>query len=82
MRARNFSVLGQEYYKMSSFAEAKFIKLAKSKPLLFNKFNRKFLTRTYPAGKRVDSSNYNPMLGWVVGCQLGLFTVIYLFYLN
>ena len=76
-------VLEQDYFKMSSFGEAKFTKLAKSEPQLFNKFNRKFLTRTYPAGKRVDSSNYNPLLAWVVGCQLGILIIlIYNFYSN
>eukprot|EP00980_Cylindrotheca_fusiformis_P023799 scaffold11028_cov73-Cylindrotheca_fusiformis.AAC.1 len=28
------------------------------------------MTRTYPAGVRVDSSNYNPMLAWSLGCQM------------
>jgi phosphatidylinositol phospholipase C, delta len=28
------------------------------------------MTRTYPAGSRVDSSNYSPLLAWSVGCQM------------
>jgi hypothetical protein len=28
------------------------------------------MTRTYPAGVRIDSSNYNPMFAWSMGCQL------------
>jgi hypothetical protein len=28
------------------------------------------MSRTYPAGSRVDSSNYLPILPWSVGCQL------------
>ena len=29
------------------------------------------LIRIYPAGKRVDSSNYNPIIPWSTGCQIG-----------
>ena len=29
------------------------------------------LIRIYPAGKRVDSSNYNPIVPWANGCQIG-----------
>ena len=28
------------------------------------------MTRSYPAGSRVDSSNYIPLLAWSTGCQL------------
>ena len=28
------------------------------------------MTRTYPAGSRVDSSNYSPFMAWSVGCQM------------
>jgi phosphatidylinositol phospholipase C delta len=28
------------------------------------------MTRTYPAGARIDSSNYNPLVAWSCGCQL------------
>jgi len=37
---------------------------------LWREYNQEHLTRTYPAGVRVDSSNYNPILAWSVGCQL------------
>jgi len=36
----------------------------------WRKYNQRHMTRTYPAGLRVDSSNYNPMLAWATGCQL------------
>jgi len=32
--------------------------------------NQTHMSRTYPAGARVDSSNYNPLLAWSVGCQM------------
>jgi phosphatidylinositol phospholipase C, delta len=30
-------------------------------------YNQTHMSRTYPAGSRVDSSNYNPLLGWSTG---------------
>mmetsp|Transcript_10055 Transcript_10055/g.22037 ORF Transcript_10055/g.22037 Transcript_10055/m.22037 type:complete len:1175 (+) Transcript_10055:169-3693(+) len=33
-------------------------------------YNQTHMSRTYPAGARVDSSNYNPLLGWSSGCQM------------
>jgi hypothetical protein len=33
-------------------------------------YNQTHMTRTYPAGTRVDSSNYNPILAWSMGCQI------------
>ena len=37
---------------------------------LWRRYNQKHMTRTYPAGTRVDSSNYNPTVAWSVGSQL------------
>ena len=36
----------------------------------FNEYNTRQLSRVYPAGKRVDSSNYEPMPLWILGSQL------------
>jgi phosphatidylinositol phospholipase C delta len=33
-------------------------------------FNQSHMSRTYPGGSRVDSSNYNPLLAWSTGCQM------------
>ncbi len=33
-------------------------------------YHRRYLTRIYPKGTRVDSSNYNPMIGWATGSQI------------
>jgi len=49
---------------------AKIISKSKDNPDLWRKYNVKHMTRTYPAGSRVDSSNYNPVLAWAMGCQL------------
>lgn len=34
------------------------------------RYNKKQLSRIYPKGTRVDSSNYMPQLFWNVGCQM------------
>lgn len=34
------------------------------------KLNQHMLVRTYPAGSRTDSSNYNPVPMWNAGCQV------------
>lgn len=37
---------------------------------VLREYNQRNMTRVYPKGTRVDSSNYNPMLGWAAGCQI------------
>ena len=56
---------------MCSFSESTAIKLAMSCPEEFVNHNKKFLSRIYPNGMRVDSSNYNPQDLWNCGCQMG-----------
>lgn len=34
------------------------------------------LSRIYPAGSRTDSSNYNPVPMWNVGCQIGTLSLV------
>lgn len=57
-------------YNMSSFAEKKAAKYAAGVPLDFIEYNKLQLSRIYPNGSRVASSNFNPQLFWNVGCQL------------
>ncbi len=33
-------------------------------------YNRKALSRVYPKGQRVDSSNYDPYPLWMCGCHM------------
>ena len=40
----------------------------------FVEYNKTQLSRIYPAGGRVDSSNYNPQQAWNAGCQIGIVT--------
>jgi hypothetical protein len=58
---------------MHSIGETKIAKLSTKfidTPGLWRKYNTGHMTRTYPAGTRVDSSNYNPVLPWAMGCQM------------
>ena len=43
---------------------------AKSKSKEFLKYNRKALSRIYPKGQRMDSSNYDPYPLWLCGCHM------------
>ncbi|XP_039382514.1 1-phosphatidylinositol 4,5-bisphosphate phosphodiesterase delta-1 isoform X3 [Mauremys reevesii] len=58
------------FYEMSSFTESKAQKLAQESGTSFIHHNTRHLSRVYPAGWRTDSSNYNPVDLWNVGCQI------------
>nr|XP_005297184.1 1-phosphatidylinositol 4,5-bisphosphate phosphodiesterase delta-1 isoform X1 [Chrysemys picta bellii] len=58
------------FYEMSSFTESKAQKLAQESGTSFIHHNVRHLSRVYPAGWRTDSSNYNPVDLWNVGCQI------------
>eukprot|EP00042_Codosiga_hollandica_P058066 m.871235 g.871235 ORF g.871235 m.871235 type:complete len:895 (-) comp59761_c1_seq4:1897-4581(-) len=63
------------FYVMSSFMEKKAMMFAVAterggQPTQFNHMNKRQLSRIYPNGKRVDSSNYDPQPLWNVGVQL------------
>ena len=55
-----------------SHGEGKILKYTASEETMgqWVDYNRTHMARTYPAGTRVDSSNYDPTLGWVLGAQL------------
>ena len=56
---------------MSSFGEKKAVQFAKEQGRQYVEFTRRQLARIYPAGTRIDSSNYDPVALWNAGCQLG-----------
>ncbi|XP_068199825.1 1-phosphatidylinositol 4,5-bisphosphate phosphodiesterase delta-1a isoform X1 [Antennarius striatus] len=58
------------FYEMSSFKESKAFNLADTSATAFIHHNTDKLSRIYPAGSRTDSSNYNPVPMWNVGCQI------------
>jgi hypothetical protein len=59
-----------EPVEMFSFSEPLICKLMDANPSELIRFNARFLARIYPAGSRVDSSNYNPVPAWCMGSQL------------
>nr|KAG5699416.1 hypothetical protein BaRGS_016262 [Batillaria attramentaria] len=60
----------QKYWEINSFSESQALKLAMSCAEEFVNHNKRFLSRIYPNGMRVDSSNYNPQDLWNCGCQM------------
>ncbi|XP_056109622.1 1-phosphatidylinositol 4,5-bisphosphate phosphodiesterase delta-3-A isoform X2 [Rhinichthys klamathensis goyatoka] len=56
--------------EMSSFSESDALKLIKESGKLFVRHNSMQLSRIYPSGQRVQSSNYNPQDMWNAGCQM------------
>uniref|UniRef100_A0A8C8FMB0 1-phosphatidylinositol 4,5-bisphosphate phosphodiesterase gamma n=1 Tax=Oncorhynchus tshawytscha TaxID=74940 RepID=A0A8C8FMB0_ONCTS len=56
---------------MSSFPETKAEKFAtRARGKRFLQYNRRQLSRVYPRGQRLDSSNYDPLPMWLCGSQL------------
>lgn len=56
---------------MSSFGESSAFKYSEEAASYYIEYNKKHLSRTYPSGRRVDSSNYDPIDMWNAGCQIG-----------
>lgn len=69
-----FPEIGTEracYRDMSSFPETKAEKFAtRGRGKRFLQYNRRQLSRVYPRGQRLDSSNYDPLQIWLCGSQL------------
>jgi len=59
-----------EPYEMSSFVESKARKLAERNREEFIEYNERQISRIYPHGGRVDSSNLDPVMAWAAGCQM------------
>lgn len=58
-------------FYMHSFSESKVRSHSRQKRAArWIVYNQTHMSRTYPAGSRVDSSNYNPLLAWSTGCQM------------
>ncbi|KAM6304778.1 1-phosphatidylinositol 4,5-bisphosphate phosphodiesterase eta-1 isoform 2-T2 [Aegotheles albertisi] len=53
-----------------SFSETRAHQAVQQKAEQFMLYNQKQLTRIYPSAYRIDSSNFNPLPYWNVGCQL------------
>ncbi|XP_073528351.1 1-phosphatidylinositol 4,5-bisphosphate phosphodiesterase beta-1 [Phyllobates terribilis] len=57
-------------YEMSSYVETKGLEQLTKSPVEFVEYNKMQLSRIYPKGTRVDSSNYMPQVFWNAGCQM------------
>ncbi|XP_039571489.1 1-phosphatidylinositol 4,5-bisphosphate phosphodiesterase beta-3-like, partial [Passer montanus] len=57
-------------FEMSSFVETKGLEQLTKSPLEFVEYNKRQLSRVYPKGTRVDSSNFHPQLFWNAGVQM------------
>ncbi|CAN9508727.1 unnamed protein product [Ophioblennius macclurei] len=55
---------------MSSFPESEALRLAKDSGMHFVRHNSHQLSRIYPSGQRLQSSNYDPQDMWNAGCQI------------
>ena len=64
------------FKNISSFGERKAKDLIESSPIHWIEHNKRQLSRIYPAGRRTDSSNYEPMPMWLCGNQVGTYTRI------
>ncbi|XP_067847250.1 1-phosphatidylinositol 4,5-bisphosphate phosphodiesterase beta-2-like isoform X2 [Heptranchias perlo] len=57
-------------YIITSFTETKALDLLFKFPIDFVEYNKRQMSRIYPKGTRVDSSNYMPHVFWNAGCQM------------
>uniref|UniRef100_A0A8U8BUN6 Phosphoinositide phospholipase C n=1 Tax=Geospiza parvula TaxID=87175 RepID=A0A8U8BUN6_GEOPR len=57
-------------FEMSTFVETKGLEQLTKSPLEFVEYNKRQLSRVYPKGTRVDSSNFHPQLFWNAGVQM------------
>lgn len=57
-------------HQISSFEESQMRELAQKHGKEVNVYHKRYLSRTYPPGTNIDSSNYSPMPHWVAGVQM------------
>ncbi|CAJ0948306.1 unnamed protein product, partial [Mesorhabditis belari] len=58
------------HFHMSSFSESTGLGYLKQFAPEFVNYNKRQLSRIYPKGARVDSSNFLPQIFWNAGCQM------------
>ncbi|RXM29565.1 1-phosphatidylinositol 4,5-bisphosphate phosphodiesterase gamma-2 [Acipenser ruthenus] len=59
-----------DYKEIRSFVENKVPNAKGQKAKDFLRYNQKALSRIYPKGQRMDSSNYDPYSLWMCGCHM------------
>ncbi|XP_014211046.1 1-phosphatidylinositol 4,5-bisphosphate phosphodiesterase-like [Copidosoma floridanum] len=58
------------HHNMSSFSETAAMNHLQKSGVEFVNYNKRQMSRIYPKGTRVDSSNYMPQVFWNAGCQM------------
>jgi len=59
------------YYDMLSLAETRIVKLlTPHRASMLLSLNQLCVTRVYPKGQRIDSSNFEPVPVWNCGCHM------------
>ena len=79
-----YKLIETPVYEMSSFVEMKILKFVVKQAEKAIAYNQRKMSRVFPKGTRgykfyweksekflVNSSNYDPMPAWTIGCQLG-----------
>lgn len=73
-RGVTFKSLNQSEATMAnhifSLSEGAALDLQRCSPRAMFEQNRNFLMRTYPHGRRIDSSNFDPVIFWRTGAQV------------
>nr|CAH8841140.1 unnamed protein product [Trichobilharzia regenti] len=72
VKFQGFDIAEEEniHHHMSSFSETMALGLLKNQAIEFVNYNKRQMSRIYPRGNRVDSSNYMPQIFWNAGCQM------------
>lgn len=55
---------------VQSYSEVRMLEIAKNSAQSMQLQNTRMLSRVYPKGGRLFSSNYDPMVPWSLGCQM------------
>jgi len=61
---------GRNFWEMSSFEETKALGFCSNQPDQFLTYNKTNLSRIYPKGTRLFSSNLDPLPMWAIGSQM------------
>lgn len=71
-RCKELSISAKEchVFHCSSFGETRMLRIVEKSPRAYLHLNSIMLTRTYPKGSRINSSNYHPQPAWNCGAQL------------
>merc|ERR1712176_332950 len=63
--------MGAPTHHMHSFSESRVTSFSKrNQSHNWILYNQTHMSRTFPSGTRIDSSNYSPILAWSTGCQM------------